>query len=308
MGDLITQLNRTHTQQQMIAMRSAPPLAGTVKRLAVGEIEQLVEKGEFRLPQEPILLQNGTGCCIKESDLRQWTAESMSGKDFSKVKMNFLSSRDKQLSRMGVRVPRKEISFSNYLSRCFSNKLPGSGTENCEVDLPLRSWLPREPPSDFNSRYDNITAQLGEIIPWSRLMTWREHIFEAGWNDIMTIREDLIERLYTGRLHRRLVVGPSGSGEELRPNPMGETLVDSLLHGSRRWLIVPYSELLRVSESAKEALEPTTAFIFFEEKLVELREEFGLRDYYECQQQPGETSECGEGEWGVRAPEPEASA
>ncbi|KAF4707094.1 jumonji domain-containing protein 6, partial [Perkinsus olseni] len=153
--------------------------------------------------------------------------------------------------------------------------LPGSGTENCEVDLPLKSWLPREPPSDFNSRYDNITAQLGEINPWSRLMAWREHIFEAGWNDIMAIlesitgndreeREDLIERLYTGRLHRRLVVGPSGSGEELRPNPMGETLVDSLLHGSRRWLIVPYSELLRVSESAKEALEPTSAFMFFE--------------------------------------------
>ncbi|KAF4745280.1 jumonji domain-containing protein 6, partial [Perkinsus olseni] len=193
----------------------------------------------------------------------------------------------------------KEISFSNYLSKCFSNKLPGSGTENCEVDLPLKYWLPREPPSDFNSRYDNITAQLGEVNPWSRLMAWREHIFEAGWNDIMTIvesitgndreeREDLIERLYTSRLHRRLVVGPSGSGEELRPNPMGETLVDSLLHGSRRWLIVPYSELLRVSESAKEALEPTTAFMFFEEKLVELREEFGLQAYHECQQQPGD--------------------
>ncbi|KAF4692485.1 hypothetical protein FOZ62_006310, partial [Perkinsus olseni] len=110
MSDLITQLNRTHTQQQIIAMRSVGKAADAPQSFTEGK------------RKEPILLQNGTGCCIKESDLRQWTAESMSGKDFSKVKMNFLSSREKQLSRMGVRVPRKEISFSNYLSKCFSNK------------------------------------------------------------------------------------------------------------------------------------------------------------------------------------------
>lgn len=63
-----------------------------------------------------------------------------------------------------------------------------------------------------------------------------------------------------------------------------------LIHGHRRYLFVDEEELQAVGEKAKEALEfrSTSAYMFFEEKLVELREEFGFKKYFEVNQQPGD--------------------
>merc|ERR1719401_1399736 len=46
----------------------------------------------------------------------------------------------------------------------------------------------------------------------------------------------------------------------------------------------------RVAEKAKEALEfdKTSAYMFFEEKLPELREEFGLKKFVEANQEAGD--------------------
>merc|ERR1712014_40841 len=62
------------------------------------------------------------------------------------------------------------------------------------------------------------------------------------------------------------------------------------IHGSRRWLLLEPAEMNRVAEKAREALEfdKTSAYMFFEEKLPELKEEFGLKKYVECNQNAGD--------------------
>ena len=51
----------------------------------------------------------------------------------------------------------------------------------------------------------------------------------------------------------------------------------------------PFSSHDQVANKAKEALEfqQTSAYMFFEEKLPELKEEFGLKKYIEVNQEPG---------------------
>ena len=64
--------------------------------------------------------------------------------------------------------------------------------------------------------------------------------------------------------------------------------IDVLIFGRRRWLLIPASEVVRVAGKAREAMERTSAFGFFEEKLVELQEEFDLENYVEVNQGPGD--------------------
>lgn len=83
--------------------------------------------------------------------------------------------------------------------------------------------------------------------------------------------------------------GPSGSGDKLHAEN-GLPFFDVLIHGSRRWLLLKEDEMQRVADKAKEALEfqKTSAYMFFEEKLPELKEEFGLKKYVEANQNPGD--------------------
>merc|ERR1712060_530837 len=86
-------------------------------------------------------------------------------------------------------------------------------------------------------------------------------------------------------------MGPehSGSGGKLHAEN-GLPFFDVLIHGSRRWLLLQEKEVQRVAEKAREALEfdKTSAYMFFEEKLPELKEEFGLKKYVEANQQAGD--------------------
>lgn len=55
-------------------------------------------------------------------------------------------------------------------------------------------------------------------------------------------------------------------------------------------MVIDEKELNKVAEKAKEALEfqQTSAYMFFEEKLPELKEEFGLKKYIEGNQEVGD--------------------
>ncbi|CAD7970213.1 unnamed protein product, partial [Amoebophrya sp. A25] len=88
---------------------------------------------------------------------------------------------------------------------------------------------------------------------------------------------------------RYFVFGPSGSGNKLQ-SENGLPFYDVLVHGYRRWLLVTEEEVQAVAEKAREALEfqQTSAYMFFEEKLPELKEEFGLKKYVEVNQEPGD--------------------
>merc|ERR1711988_273897 len=97
-------------------------------------------------------------------------------------------------------------------------------------------------------------------------------------------------RTRTGQTqHQFFTFGPSGSGDKLHAEN-GLPFFDILIHGSRRWLLLKEEEMERVAKKAKEALEfdKTSAYMFFEDKLPELKEEFGLKKYVECNQNAGD--------------------
>jgi len=52
--------------------------------------------------------------------------------------------------------------------------------------------------------------------------------------------------------------------------------VDGLIHGRRRWLFMEPKNFLELESAAKEVLEPASGFMFFEQQLGELIEDFGL--------------------------------
>jgi len=100
--------------------------------------------------------------------------------------------------------------------------------------------------------------------------------------------DDFVRQHASGNF-RYFVFGPSGSGEKLHAEN-GLPFFDVLVHGYRRWLLVTEEELQKVAAKAKEALEfqQTSAYMFFEDKLPELKEEFGLKQYVEVNQDAGD--------------------
>ena len=90
----------------------------------------------------------------------------------------------------------------------------------------------------------------------------------------------------------RLVVGPAGAGEHLRQQ--ATPLLDGLVHGERRWFTMQPDIFmkLRGKAEASGALEPSSAFVFFESQLEELVEDLDLGakglSYREGSQRPGD--------------------
>jgi len=99
-----------------------------------------------------------------------------------------------------------------------------------------------------------------------------------------------------GSPSRAFVLGPAGSGEQIRQPAGGIGFADALIHGKRRWFFMTPEAFtrLRSKEEAAETLEPSSAFVFFENQLEELREDVNLGSlkaklgYVECLQQPGD--------------------
>lgn len=65
-----------------------------------------------------------------------------------------------------------------------------------------------------------------------------------------------------------------------------------LIHGQRRWLVGKTSDLQKLAEKAAQlggvAFERSTAYLFFEDKLNELKEEFGFDNFADIMQEPGD--------------------
>jgi len=84
--------------------------------------------------------------------------------------------------------------------------------------------------------------------------------------------------------------GPAGSGEQLRQEQV--PFADALVHGKRRWFLMAPKDFVTLREKAKDVLEPGSAFMFFEQQMEELTEDFGLggkkMKFWECNQMPGE--------------------
>ena len=135
-----------------------------------------------------------------------------------------------------------------------------------------------------------IFRQIENALP--HMAEFRRKLLEAAGDELKTIIPKGAERWKRnqGRLsYQYFTFGPSGSGANLRPEN-GLPFFDVLVHGSKRWLLLQEDEMERVAQKAREALEfdKTSAYMFFEEKLPELREEFGLKKYVEANQGPGD--------------------
>jgi|TARA_B110000208_G_C11748808_1_gene422703 hypothetical protein len=74
-------------------------------------------------------------------------------------------------------------------------------------------------------------------------------------------------------LSQFMVLGPSGSGAQRRDNA---PVIDALIHGERRWFMMGEKELRRFMSKAGDDFQPASAFVFFEEQLAALKEEWGL--------------------------------
>jgi len=197
-----------------------------------------------------------------------------------------------------------QIPFSRHLTLCYlgtpaAPKIPGQATEYCEQTISALKMVEKDNELDIlkTTRSDG-TALVENVLSDFQLAASSFFKPEGDVNGtaLAEVKElvgeekgaNFVEKEATGN-YRYFVFGPSGSGEKLRAEN-GLPFYDVLIHGYRRWLILGEEELNKVAEKAKEALEfqQTSAYMFFEEKLPELREEFGLKKYMEVNQEVGD--------------------
>merc|ERR1719210_2488556 len=137
----------------------------------------------------------------------------------------------------------------------------------------------------------NIFPEIKNALPIQA--EFRRRLLQAAESELPTILGRSVEKWkkHAGGIssYRYFTFGPSGSGDKLHAEN-GLPFFDVLIHGSRRWLLMTEEEMERVATKAREALEfdKTSAYMFFEEKLPELKEEFGLKNYVEANQQAGD--------------------
>lgn len=271
----------------------------TVKKMTASELSKRLSEGKDINFKEPMLITNATGLFASgqwEEARKHWSAgrimdDQQLEKDF---RVEYWPA-DKAKARMVGNMFQMEepdmISFSRYIINCFHGspakpKLPGQNTEHCEQTV------------DAESMVSNLTEleglaifkQIKNALP--HMAAFRQSLMEAAGDELKTIIGKGTERWKRnqGRMsYRYFVFGPSGSGANLRPEN-GLPFFDVLIHGSKRWLLMQEAEMERVAQKAREALEfdKTSAYMFFEEKLPELREEFGLKKFVECNQGPGD--------------------
>lgn len=195
-----------------------------------------------------------------------------------------------------VRLP-----FSRYLTMCYlgtpaAPKIPGQATEHCEQTMGATKMVEHPEELDvFETKLPKSGTPLVDNVfyDWEKTSSDFFKSSNETENEMKKILgkregEAFIKQHASGNF-RYFVFGPSGSGEKLKAEN-GLPFFDVLIQGYRRWLLVTEDEVQKVANKAKEALEfqQTSAYMFFEEKLPELKEEFGLKNYIEVNQEPGD--------------------
>jgi len=184
------------------------------------------------------------------------------------------------------------VKFSRYLVICHHGTpakpmLPGQNTEHCEQTMDATDM------THNNSELQELAIfpEIKNALPLQA--EFRRRMLEAGREELSVILGKKATEKWktrTGKMaYRYFVFGPSGSGDKLHAEN-GLPFYDVLIHGSRRWLLLTEDEMERVAKKAREALEfdKTSAYMFFEEKLPELIDEFGLKKHIEASQQAGD--------------------
>lgn len=271
----------------------------TVKKMTAADLAKRLEEGKDLNFKEPMLITNATTLFSPgawDEVRRHWTTTRlMEDTHLEKEFRVEYWPQDKARARLvGNQLHMEEpemIPFSRYVINCFHGtpakpKLPGQNTEHCEQTVDAQSMVRNL----TELEQLQIFRQIENALP--HMAEFRRKLLEAAGDELKTIIPKGAERWKRnqGRLsYQYFTFGPSGSGANLRPEN-GLPFFDVLVHGSKRWLLLQEDEMERVAQKAREALEfdKTSAYMFFEEKLPELREEFGLKKYVEANQGPGD--------------------
>ncbi|CAK0907633.1 unnamed protein product [Prorocentrum cordatum] len=283
-------------------VKSMPKLQAkkvSVKKITAKDLQARLEQGKDLSFKEPLLVTNATGLFQSgkwDAIRRHWHAGRIMEDDHleSNFKIEYWAPDKARARLVGNMLQMEEpevVSFSRYIVICFHGtpakpKLPGQNTEHCEQVVDATKMVHNL--SELEEL--NIFPKVKNALPLQA--AFRQKLLEAAGGELSSILGKGAEKWKqgTGNLpYRHFAFGPSGSGDKLHAEN-ALPVFDILIHGSRRWLLLKEDEMERVAQKAREALEfdKTSAYMFFEEKLPELKEEFGLKKYVEFNQQAGD--------------------
>lgn len=273
----------------------------TVKKTTAMELQKKLQEGQGAALNidKPVLVSNASALFelgVWDHVKRHWTASRIMNDEYleKELKIEYWPPDKARARLVGNMLHMQEpehVPFSRYMVVCFHGtpakpKLPGQNTEHCEQTVAARSMVHNS--SELEEL--NVFKELKNALPLQA--EYRRRLLEASGSEINAIMGKGAEKFKrsAGQMsYQFFVFGPSGSGDKLHAEN-GLPFYDVLIHGSKRWLLLQEDEMNRVAEKAREALEfdKTSAYMFFEEKLPELREEFGLKKFVEANQQAGD--------------------
>jgi len=259
----------------------------TVKSLTVEELRSKLADGSFKIDQ-PMIVRNVTSLVDWEKLQRSFALSRLMKDEKSLPLLEYWKPDQARARLVGNQIQMSEpsqVSFSRYGSLCHVGKLGGTQTDHCEQTVGAHTMATAEELQMFNMfpEFNNTFYAMDEF---------RKNFAAAGGSNLQDILGESAKQWLksNGQWNFRFFTfGPAGSGGQLRME-QGLPFYEFLIHGSRRWLLMTDKEIERVAAKAREALEfqQTSAYMFFEEKLPELQDEFDLKKYQECNQDAGD--------------------
>ncbi len=281
---------------------SAAAPKNTVKEYTLAQVQSKISEHKLDLTR-PFLIKGGV--TELEKLQAEYTATKLANNTaFSlryftpadaKAKRTFDTAEEQQQAQQEQYKPHM-ITFEKYLKNCFNynakpdfKKQPGTSTEHCEQFVSAQSVTPAI--KDYTIE---ATARLGWLRDLDEakaaFVNKGSEAFRPMLSTALPEGASVSDAFGIGADSRLFSMGPSGSGEQMRQEHTA--FVDGLIHGKRRWLFMQPENFLELRASAKEVLEPASGFMFFEQQLGELIEDFGLgskkKKYYETNQEPGD--------------------
>lgn len=271
----------------------------TAMKMTAKQLQEKLQGGKTLKFDMPFLVTNATSL-LKEGQWdhlrRQWSAARIMSDEFLEkdFRVEYWPPDKAKARLVGNMMYMEEpelVPFSRYIIICFHGtpakpKLPGQNTEHCEQTVDASSMM-RNASDETDLK---VFPELKNALPVQS--EFRKKLMAAAGDELKKVLGKGAKRWIKTKgqtSHHFFTFGPSGSGANLHAEN-GLPFYDILIHGTRRWLLMGEEEMHRVAEKAKEALEfdKTSAYMFFEEKLPELREEFGLKKYQEINQESGD--------------------
>eukprot|EP00929_Paragymnodinium_shiwhaense_P118909 TRINITY_DN907_c4_g1_i1.p1 TRINITY_DN907_c4_g1~~TRINITY_DN907_c4_g1_i1.p1 ORF type:complete len:556 (-),score=177.70 TRINITY_DN907_c4_g1_i1:156-1823(-) len=291
----------TPSKYKVKAMPKLQTKKESVKKMSATDLKKRLTKGGSLNFETPMIITNSTALFEDgawDEVRRHWFATRISEDEYleKELRLEYWPPDKARARLVGNGMLQFEepelIAFSRFLSICFHGtpakpKLPGQNTEHCEQTVPAAQMVRNK----TELKPLNVFPEIKNAM--EVMSDFRFAFIEAGreqLGEILGKKEAAKFMTRQTRLdYQYFVLGPSGSGDKLHAEN-GLPFYDVLIHGSRRWLLLKEDEMERVAQKAREALEfdKTSAYMFFEEKLPELKEEFGLKNFVEANQKPGD--------------------